>query len=168
MPYRNKTYVVFDGDEDMTSYRLMCAWAANQNASFNFHNAHDLNTARDDSLTDSIKAQLRTRLANTKLMLVLVGQRTKGLRKFVPWEIEQAVERDIPLIGINLNGSRQKDDNCPAALAGTLAVFTSFKQKIIEHAMDTWPDEHTRFKAERKSSSYFYGDAIYSQLGLTS
>ena len=29
-------HVVFDGDEDMQSYRLMCAWAANQNATFIF------------------------------------------------------------------------------------------------------------------------------------
>ena len=35
MPYyRNKTYVTFDGDEDMDSYNLMKAWAANSRIDF--------------------------------------------------------------------------------------------------------------------------------------
>jgi hypothetical protein len=166
MPYRNKTYVVFDGDEDMLSYRMMCAWAKNENINFNFHNAHDLNSARDDSLTESIKAQLRIRLANTKLMMVLIGAKTKSLRKFVPWEIEQAIDRNIPLIGINLNGSRERDDRCPVTLANTLAVFVPFKQKIIEHAMDDWPASHATYKLQKKSSSYLYDDETYRYLGL--
>jgi len=164
--YKNKTYVCFDGDSDMREYRLMCAWAANENASFKFHNAHDLNTARDDSLPESIKAQLRLRLDNTKLMLVLIGEKTKSLRKFIPWELEQAAARNIPLIGINLNGARQKDSLCPAGLANTLAVFVSFKQKIIEHAIDDWPGEHELYRSQQKSSDYRYVDAVYANLGI--
>jgi hypothetical protein len=55
MPYRNKLYVAFDGDEDMSSYRLLEAWRDNENIDFNFYDAHDLNVARDSSLSDSIK-----------------------------------------------------------------------------------------------------------------
>jgi hypothetical protein len=32
MAYRKKTYIVFDGDNDMHYYRLMTAWAAHENA----------------------------------------------------------------------------------------------------------------------------------------
>lgn len=59
MAYRNKTYICFDGDTDMRYYRLMTAWADNEKFSFDFHNAHDLNTARDTSQEESIKRQLR-------------------------------------------------------------------------------------------------------------
>lgn len=166
MPYRNKTYIVFDGDEDMASYRMMCAWAANQKSDFTFQNAHDLNTARDDSLTDSIKAQLRIRLDNTKLMVVLIGKKTKSLRKFVPWEIEQAISRDIPIVAVNLNGSRKQDDLCPASLQNALAMYVPYKQKIIEYAMDNWPGSHAIHKAAGKSGWYFYVDSVYTSLGL--
>ncbi|NBS70289.1 molecular chaperone Tir, partial [bacterium] len=42
MPYRNKTYVCFDGDNDIRYYRLMQAWRDNERFDFNFYNAHDL------------------------------------------------------------------------------------------------------------------------------
>ena len=46
MPYRNKTYVCFDGDNDIHYYYLMKAWKQNDSMSFNFFDAHDLNTSR--------------------------------------------------------------------------------------------------------------------------
>ena len=47
MPYRNKTYIAFDGDTDMSYYRTLQMWKANENINFEFYDAHDLNTARD-------------------------------------------------------------------------------------------------------------------------
>lgn len=49
MSYRNKNYICFDGDEDMHYYRLMTAWKAHDGFVFNFHNAHDINIARETS-----------------------------------------------------------------------------------------------------------------------
>ena len=42
MAYRNKTYVAFDGDNDMRYYQLMKAWKQKDSTSFNFHDAHDI------------------------------------------------------------------------------------------------------------------------------
>src|SRR6266436_4956220 len=106
MAYRNKTYVCFDGDSDIRYYRLMQAWAANDKFAFNFYNAHDLNTARDDSQEASIKRQLSERFANSKDFVVLIGDKTKFLRKFVQWEMEVALRLGLPIVGVNLNGSR--------------------------------------------------------------
>jgi hypothetical protein len=79
MAYRNKPYVCFDGDNDIRHYtplyaiirhyRLMQAWTENEKFTFNFYNAHDLNTARDDSQEESIKRQLRERFANSNKTL---------------------------------------------------------------------------------------------------
>ena len=110
MAYRNKTYIAFDGDNDMRYYRLMTAWKAHDGFSLNFHNAHDLNTARDSSQEESIKRQLRERFANSKLLVVLIGESTRYLTKFVKWELEVALRLGLPVIGVNLNGSRQMDD----------------------------------------------------------
>ncbi len=50
-------------------YRLMQAWTENEKFTFNFYNAHDLNTARDNSQEESIKRQLRERFANSNKTL---------------------------------------------------------------------------------------------------
>lgn len=117
--YRNKLYVAFDGDTDMKHYRLLEAWRENNNIDFNFYNAHDLNLARDTSQIESIRSQLRERLNNSKAFLLLVGEKTKSNRKFIPWEIEAASRRGLPIIVANIGGSRRYDANrCPATLDG--------------------------------------------------
>lgn len=148
MAYRNKTYICFDGDEDMRHYRLMEAWKAQDGSTFNFHNAHDINSANDDSTEESIKKQLRERFANSKLFIVLIGEKTKNLRKFVPWEMEVALKLGLPIIAVNLNGSRDRDDRCPVTIRDELVIYVSYEKKIIEYAMGHWPDRHKKIKYE--------------------
>ena len=102
MPYRNKTYIAFDGDNDMWAYSYMKGWKQNDNIDFNFYDAHDLNNARDTSTEDTIKRKLRERMNNAKLFILLVGEHTKNLYKFVRWEIETAIAMDLPIIVVNL------------------------------------------------------------------
>ncbi|MFA5687541.1 MAG: TIR domain-containing protein [Kiritimatiellales bacterium] len=139
MPYRNKTFVSFDADSDMHYYRLMTAWKQNDGFSFNFYDAHDLCQARDSSKEESIKAQLAERLRNSKMFLLLIGEKTRYLHKFVHWEIEQAIKRELPIIAINLNGKRSFDaTRCPPVLSEKLAIHISFGCKIVQHALDNW------------------------------
>lgn len=166
MAYRNKTYIAFDGDNDMHYYRLMTAWSAHDGFDFEICNAHDLNTARDSSQEESIKRQLRERFANSKLFMVLIGEKTRYLRKFVEWEIETATRLNLPIIGININGSRQKDERCPPALRDVLAVYVPFNEKMITHGMKNWPSDHFSRKAKNESGSFFYNDLTYKSLGL--
>ncbi|NNU65103.1 TIR domain-containing protein [Rhizobium sp. WYCCWR 11152] len=166
MAYRNKTYICFDGDKDMKHYRLMTAWAENEKFSFDFHNAHDLNTARDSSQEESIKKQLRERFANSKLLVVLIGDNTRYLTKFVKWEMEVALRLGLPIVGVNLNGNRSRDDLCPPTIRDELAVYVPFGVKIVEHAMANWPASHATFKAEGKTGNYHYTEQTYKNLGL--
>ena len=46
------------------------------------------------------------RLKNTKIFVLLVGEKTKYLYKYVKWEIEQALSLNLPIIVVNLNGKR--------------------------------------------------------------
>lgn len=166
MAYRNKTYICFDGDNDMKHYRLMTAWAENKNFSFDFHNAHDLNSARDGSQEESIKRQLRERFANSKILVVLIGSNTRYLTKFVKWEMEVALRLNLPIVGVNLNGSRAKDDLCPPTIRDELAVYVPFGAKIVEYAMQNWPTNHHAYKKEGKSGPYHYTEQTYKNLGL--
>ncbi|MBN7760999.1 TIR domain-containing protein [Nitratireductor aquibiodomus] len=166
MAYRNKTYICFDGDTDMRHYRLMTAWVENKNFSFDFHNAHDLNYARDSSQEESIKRQLRARLANSKLFVVLIGEKTKLLTKFVKWEMEAALKLDLPIVGVNLNGSRSIDDRCPPKIKSELAVYVPFGARIIEYAMTNWPANHLSCRQQNQTGAFHYSEAIYKRLGL--
>lgn len=167
MAYRNKTYVCFDGDSDMHYYRLMCAWKQHEGIDFNFYNAHDLNSARDSSQEESIKRQLRERLKNSSVLVVLVGNNTKNLYRFVRWEMEQALSLNLPIIAVNLNGKREKDSIlCPPIIRDELAIHVSFNAAILQHALENWPDSHADYKRAGKTGSYFYKPEKYESLGL--
>jgi hypothetical protein len=167
MSYRNKTFVSFDGDTDMQYYRLMEAWKQNDNIPFAFYNAHDLNSARDTSTEESIKAQLMERLRNTKVFVLLIGENTQYLYKFVRWEIEQALSRNLPIIGVNLNGKRSIDtDRCPPLLRDELAVHISFNARIMQHALENWPNSHESYNNMGKTGPYYYNDDVYKGFGL--
>lgn len=164
MAYANKTYICFDADTDMHYYNLMRAWKEHEHIAFNFHNAHDLTTIRSWSSEETIKRSLRERLQNTKVMVVLIGEHTKNLHKYVRWEIEYAIENDIPIIAVNLNGARVQDDRCPAILRSELAIFVPFGQKIINHALNNWPASHAQYRKEGKSGWFYYYDHVYDSL----
>ncbi len=170
MAYRNKTYMCFDGDNDIHYFYLMKAWKHNQSEffrDFNFYDAHEINYARDSSKEESIKRQLLERLNNSNLFVVLIGEQTKFLTKFVLWEMEQAIKQEIPIIAINLNGKRELDENrCPPIIKDKLVLHISFNQKIIEKAISEWREIHQKFKKEGKSGAYTYKPTVYSQLGL--
>jgi hypothetical protein len=167
MPYSNKTYVAFDGDKDIHYYYLLRAWKSSNNQSFNFYDAHDINTARDSSLESTIKDRLRERMANAKCFVLLVGEGTRYLYKFVRWEIEQAINRNLPIIVVNLNGLKKMDNNrCPPILANELAIHIPFKQAIVSYALENWIDSHNSHKRKGDSGPYYYKDSVYKSLGL--
>ena len=167
MAYRNKTYVCFDGDNDISYYRLMQAWHQNDNSPFTFYNAHDLNTARDTSQELSIKRRLRERLLNSKVFVVLIGERTRYLTKFVKWEMEQALGLALPIIGVNLNGLRQQDPvRCPPVLRDQLAIYVSYNAKILQYALEHWPASDAKYRIAGRSAAYYYNSSIYAALQL--
>ena len=165
MPYRNKTYVAFDGDNDIRYYWLMKAWKQNDGFDFNFHDAHDLNQAYDSSKEESIKRQLAIRFQNSKLFILLVGEHTKYLRKFVPWEIEHALRLDLPIIVVNLNQYRQIDwGRCPASLTSCLSLHVPYSPKVIQYAMNDWPLQHQIFMQRGELSPRYYIDSVLDRI----
>src|SRR2546430_2633054 len=104
MPYRNKTYVCLDYDNDKEWYQLMRAWTQNDNIDFNFHNAHELTTIWPSSDEDAIKRSLRERLNNSKLFMLLIGGNTRYCQTYVRWEIEIALKLGLPIVAVNIDG----------------------------------------------------------------
>lgn len=157
MSYRNKTYVAFNADYppgkgDLHYYNLMLAWKNNDKIDFNFHNAHNLNNLTGRASDKQIYAKLRERMRNTKQLIVLVGEHTKNMYKFVRWEIEIAIEMNIPIVAANLDGANCSTDKTPPILMNE-AYFVSvpFEMRKIRYALDNFPGEYYNRKCDAPS-----------------
>lgn len=167
MAYRNKIYIAFDADSDIHYYRLMKAWKQNDNTIFDFNNAHDLNAIRSWSSEDSIKNALRERLKNSKILFLLIGEKTKFQNTYVRWEIEQAIKQGLPIIAINLNGRKSIDEaRCPLILRDKLAIHITFNRAIIQYALENWELSHNNHISRNETGPYSYKDSVYNNLGL--
>lgn len=167
MSYRNKTYICFDADTDIWYYNAMKGWKENKKIDFNFHNAHDLNNLRDGSSEETIKRKLKERMKETKVLIVLIGENTKNLYRFVRWEQEIALEMDLPIIAVNLNKKRDLDPLlCPPIIRDKLAIHIPYGIKIIKYALDNWQEEHNQHKKKGEISAYHYIPKVYTDLGL--
>lgn len=169
MAYRNKTYVAF-ASEDITNYRLMEAWKANERIEFDFFDAHDLYISRDTSKPETIKRNLRERLKNAK-QIVLLGSKD-GKRKggdgvsFLAHEIEVIIEFNLPVVVVNLDQDRNVDRSyipVPLLNADYYTISVSFQPKIIMHALDEYV---AAFAKGGKKGPYYYKPEVYSDLGL--
>ncbi|WP_293679270.1 TIR domain-containing protein [uncultured Phenylobacterium sp.] len=167
MAYRNRTFVSFDGDTDMHYYRLMTAWHQNDRSAFSFYNAHDLEQARDTSQEATIKASLARRMAESNVFVLLVGDRTRFLYKFVRWEIEQALSRRLPIIAVNLNGTRFMDEErCPPVLRDKLAIHISFNPAVMQYALETWPGSDAQARGRFVTGPHYFKAEVYGRFGL--
>lgn len=164
MAYRNKTYVIFDGDKDMWAYAYMKGWKSSENVDFNFHDAHDLAPLTDRASDETIYRRLRERFSNAKQVIVLIGENTKNLWKFVRWEIEIALDLTLPIIAVYLNGARGIDvDRCPPILRNEYVVHIPFNAAIIQHALDSFPSD---FASRTEAGPRYYTARVYADLGL--
>lgn len=164
MAYRNKTYVIFDGDEDMWAYAYMLGWISRDHIDFDFHDAHDLAPLGATAGEETVKRHLHTRLKSTKQAILLIGEKTKNLYRFVRWELEMCQAMGIPIIAVNLNGSRSQDDRCPPIVRDKYVVHIPFKAKIVQYALDHFPEEFA--KRQNDSGPRAYNDTVYAKLGL--
>ena len=169
MAYNDPSYVIFDGDEDRWAYGRMKGWNALENIDFEFQDAHDLDSMTSRAQGEQyVKTRLRARMEDSTAVIVLVGEKTKNLHKFVRWELELALELGLPIIAVNLNEKRAQDpDRCPPIIRDECVVHVPFKMKAIKWALDNWPPEFRRMDAAAKAKgARRYSDEQYKKLGL--
>src|SRR5688572_8789854 len=96
---RTKTYIAFDGDQDLMSFRTIQGWSADKSNAFFLNNAHEINYARDDSLPTSIINQLRERLEVSTNFVLIVGTALNRNRKgILQYETKYALRNKLPII----------------------------------------------------------------------
>ena len=150
----------------MWAYAYMKGWIERKHIAFNFHDAHDLKPLTRTASDETVYARLGERMANTKQTILLVGEHTKDLNKFVRWELELVLKHDIPLIAVNLNQERSIDRaRCPAIIRDEYVVHVAFRARIVQFALDNFPDFYAR-RAVGASGPLHYNNKIYADLGL--
>jgi hypothetical protein len=161
------TYVIFDGDNDRYAYAFMKGWKVNDRVEFDFRDAHDLGPMTGRAQEEAyVKSQLRKRMEVSDQVLVLVGESTKYLKKFVGWEIELALKLGLPIIVVNLNDKGSMDnDRCPTSLRTGYVVHISFKRAIIKHSLENFPSEF-RGRDRASTGPRIYNDDVYQNLGI--
>ena len=168
MSYKDKTYIIFDGDKDRWAYANMKGWKALEHIDFDFDDAHAEYTLTSNASDETyIKSKLKNRFKNACQVLVIIGESTKNLHRYVRWELEVAQSLNLPIIAINLNGDRKQNiDTCPPIIRDTYVVHIPFKMKIIKHALDQFPVEFKRKILNTVIGARIYSDSIYKSLEL--
>ena len=107
MAYKNGTYIAFhaNGTTDPTAsdikfYNLLKAWTSKSDDDFSLINSHEKTAAvKDTSKKETLEKRLKTRLNNSKHLLLILGKTTKNDKDWVPFEIEHAIDTcKLPVI----------------------------------------------------------------------
>lgn len=154
----------------------MTTWKANGHIDFNCFDAHELAKALDTSKPETIRWNLRERLANTKRAVLLVGDTTRrkaaDSSKFLQYhyELDVLLRLELPIAAANLNGSRVVEcRRLPAVLRGDYyTISTSCQPKIIQYALDEYvPAFQENLKATNpKKGPGQYKASVCTALGL--
>lgn len=168
MSYQDRTYVIFDADNDMWAYAFMKGWKKNERIDFDFDDAHDLKPltyrASDETY---IKNRLRERMLAADQVVVIVGESTRYLYKYVRWEIELALELGLPIIVVNLNKTRSMDSTlCPPILKSKNAIHVSFNLASIKYSLDYFPGFYHNRRDRNSNTDYYWNSEVYRDLGL--
>lgn len=100
MPYRNGTYIAFDGqgttnptESDLKYLGLLRSWNKNKNCVLNYYDSH-LKTYKvlDSSTRVTLESRLMERMRISKNMLVILSEDTNYNRGMLNFEIEKAVD----------------------------------------------------------------------------
>ena len=162
-----KIYVAYDGTNDYETYKQIQEWVDSNEEKFNFFDAIDLYKKLDKVEDELLKAQVRERMSTANVVVLLVSKTTKSFRRFIRWQIEYAINNNIPIIAMNVNGIRSVDyDRIPTILKKNLAIHIAFQAPILEYALNNWPESFKTHISKEEKNSFKYTEDIYNDLEL--
>lgn len=167
MSFQEKIYVAHDGATDRSFYEHMQTWKQSDESSFNFIDGYEFFKKLDKVDDDVLKSQIYEKMDEANICVVLIGQFTKSYRRFIRWQIEYAINKDKPIIAVNINGIRSVDfDRCPMSLKKNLSMHIASQAPILEYALLNWPQSHKKHRAEENNRTFRYANNVYEELKL--
>ena len=152
----SRTVVGF-GPTDLEDYWEMLTWKTTENIDFNFIDCGLYDDPQNDN-EQYVKEKVREVMKATDRYALLISEDTKFKCKYIRWEAQVAIEKGCTIIGINLDGIREIDEEiCPAVLHNIGATFVAFSPQIVAYAI-----EHFKMKDK---GNWNYDDDLYEELG---
>ena len=167
MSYKGKVYVAYDVTNDHKYFEELTKWEQTDGSNYNLINGTDILKKIDKVNDDILKTDLRLRMAEADVCLLVVGEKTKSYRKATRWQVENAIATNMPIIVINPNGIRTVDfDRIPAAVKKCLSLHIAYQSLILEVALLNWPKSHQQYLEKEKKYNIRYANSVYEALGL--
>ena len=95
-------------------------------------------------------------MKNSKQAIVLVGEHTKNLYKFIRWEIMIAFDLDLPIIAVNLDKKNCRTNRTPPVLTDRCYfVSVPFEIDKIKYALDNFPKHYHKNKSNAPADLYY-------------
>lgn len=161
-----RVYVAFDADNDFWAYKFMRGWASAEWVDFGFDDVHKERPIPDGMAEAPTKRRLEKRMLGSDAVVLLIGESTRYLYRYVRWELELALSLDLPIIAANLNRLRTMDtDLCPPIIRDEYVVHVAYKARIINHALESFPAEFAR-RAPSARGPRWYSRSVYRALGI--
>jgi len=167
MNYNPQTYIIFDRKNDTWAYNRIKKWKSEKYFNFDIKDTQEVYQTWVKTKNErNLKCNLRKLFQEAEQIIVLIGEKTKNLNTYMKCEIETALEIDVPIIGVNLNGKRCIDYClCPSIMSNKYIIFIPFNKKIIQCALEHFPSEH-KSRPFQNNGPRLYNDLVYHHLGL--
>ena len=182
MAYRNGTYVAFHANGEVEPSRsdrkyleLFKTWKLRSDDDFKFTDSHDkANAVKDSSKRETLERSLKTRLLNSKNMVLIIGQTTKQDDDWVPFEITYAIDNcEIPIIAAYPDkGPIRSMDSVSGLWPSVLAArINDGRAHVIHVPVKKLPlgDAISQFGPNRypvNGGKTVYKDSVYKEWGL--
>lgn len=161
-----KIFVCYDHEKDVAYFNILKSWLSGDD--FTIVTGCSVSEAMVSSraLTSRV-AMLEQKLHNVSAFILIVTENARNLSMQMLWEVNVALNKDVPIIAMNINGLRYIDENnCPTLLKNKHVLHIANNSKVLEKALEIWPTYYKEHKKEAGQGARFFKDEFYRSLGI--
>lgn len=163
---KKKVFVCYNHEKDKAYFDMLESWCCEEKINFIYQNVIQDALNSPQVLVARMKNTIE-KMRNINAFIILVSENTKNLNNSMLIEVNTALNLDIPVIAVNVNGLRYIDgNNCPFILRDKHVLHISFNSKIIEKAIEAWPIYYNNHKEDEEKGPRYFKDTVYAELGI--
>jgi len=164
MTDNSEAYICFGQEAGWSAYQRLREWVPPKHLRINFEPEKLAPTRNLQELTEEDNLSIARAITRSQIFVVLVGSQNPISSPRANFEIDCAVQLGIPILIVNLDGSRERTEFCPKNLRNSLAVHISFEPGIFWYALEYWPTLHRTNLRRGVVRNFVYEDNLYLSL----
>ncbi|MFA6661851.1 MAG: TIR domain-containing protein [Bacilli bacterium] len=165
MSYKGKIYVICHETFDVKAYNKLKDMRQTDDSQFNFIDSLSLSVQLNVLNDEELKLLLYKNMDEADIVLILLSKKVKSMRKFVKWQVEYAINQEMPIICINNSPLRSMDYSItPTKLKKRRSLFISYDSEVLELACMNWVQSNKKHSDMGENIPYCYDKAVYDEL----